>query len=145
MKKKIISSKDKKDWKNFVENIDDIPEKDIDSLSNNLEKSRIKKLDLHGFSLEEANKTVEKFIIESFDKGLTKLLIVTGKGSRSKSYENPYLSEKLSILKNSIPNFIRNNRNLSSKIKDISKANLKDGGEGAFNVFLKKNLENKFL
>ena len=119
MKKKIISSKDKKDWKNFVENIDDIPEKDIDSLSNNLEKSRIKKLDLHGFSLEEANKTVEKFIIESFDKGLTKLLIVTGKGSRSKSYENPYLSEKLSILKNSIPNFIRNNRNLSSKIKDI--------------------------
>ena len=145
MKKKIISSKDKKDWKNFVENIDDIPEKDIDSLSNNLEKSRIKKLDLHGFSLEEANKTVEKFIIESFDKGLTKLLIVTGKGSRSKSYENPYLSEKLSILKNSIPNFIRNNRNLSSKIKDISKANLKDGGEGAINVFLKKNLENKFL
>ncbi len=144
MKKKIISSKDKKDWKNFVENIDDIPEKDIDSLSNNLEKSRIKKLDLHGFSLEEANKTVEKFIIESFDKGLTKLLIVTGKGSRSKSYENPYLSEKLSILKNSIPNFIRNNRNLSSKIKDISKANLKDGGEGAINVFLKKNLENKF-
>ena len=144
MKKKIISEKDKKDWKNFVENIDDIPEKDIDSLSNNLEKSRIKKLDLHGFSLEEANKTVEKFIIESFDKGLTKLLIVTGKGSRSKSYENPYLSEKLSILKNSIPNFIRNNRNLSSKIKDISKANLKDGGEGAINVFLKKNLENKF-
>ena len=144
MKKKIISSKDKKDWKNFVENIDDIPEKDIDSLSNNLEKSRIKKLDLHGFSLEEANKTVEKFIMESFDKGLTKLLIVTGKGSRSKSYENPYLSEKLSILKNSIPNFIRNNRNLSSKIKDISKANLKDGGEGAINVFLKKNLENKF-
>ena len=144
MKKKIISSKDKKDWKKFVENIDDIPEKDIDSLSNNLEKSRIKKLDLHGFSLEEANKTVEKFIIESFDKGLTKLLIVTGKGSRSKSYENPYLSEKLSILKNSIPNFIRNNRNLSSKIKDISKANLKDGGEGAINVFLKKNLENKF-
>tara|TARA_Y100000590_G_scaffold194538_1_gene221030 strand:+ start:200 stop:637 length:438 start_codon:yes stop_codon:yes gene_type:complete len=144
VKKKIISSKDKKDWKNFVENIDDIPEKDIDSLSNNLEKSRIKKLDLHGFSLEEANKTVEKFIIESFDKGLTKLLIVTGKGSRSKSYENPYLSEKLSILKNSIPNFIRNNRNLSSKIKDISKANLKDGGEGAINVFLKKNLENKF-
>ena len=88
--------------------------------------------------------SVEKFIIESFDKGLTKLLIVTGKGSRSKSYENPYLSEKLSILKNSIPNFIRNNRNLSSKIKDISKANLKDGGEGAINVFLKKNLENKF-
>ncbi len=139
MKKKIISSKDKKDWKNYIENVDNISDKDIDSLPNDLEKTRTKKLDLHGFSLEEANKAVEKFIIESFDNGLTKLLIVTGKGSRSKSYENPYISEKLSILKNSIPDFIRNNKNLSIKIKDISKASLKDGGEGAINVFLKKN------
>jgi DNA-nicking Smr family endonuclease len=100
---------------------------------------------LHGFSLSEANKAVKRFIIESFDRGYKKILIVTGKGLRSMSYENPYISKNLSILKNSIPEYINNNESLMSKIIKISKANIKDGGDGAIYIFLKnkKKLENK--
>jgi len=92
---------------------------------------------LHGYSLLEANKIVEKFVIESFNKEYKKILIITGKGIRSKSYDNPYLSGKLSVLKHSVPEFIKNNEDLSDKIDRISKANLKDGGEGAIYIFLK--------
>ena len=85
----------------------------------------------------EANKTVKKFIIESFNNGYKKLLIVTGKGGRSKSRANPYLSEKLSVLKYSVPEYINNDENLINKIRKISQADLKDGGEGAIYIFLK--------
>ena len=94
---------------------------------------------MHGYSLDDANNTVKKFIIESFEKNYKKLLVVTGKGSRSKSYDNPYLSEYLSVLKNSVPEYIKNDENLNHKISRISKADLKDGGEGAFYIFLKNN------
>jgi len=94
-------------------------------------------LDLHGFSLSDANKIVKKFIIESFNNGYHKLLIVTGKGLRSKFHNNPYFSEKLSVLKYSVPEYIKNNENLTNKIRRISKADLKDGGAGAMYIFLK--------
>ena len=105
----------------------------------NTEINKVRKLDLHGSSLIEANKLVEKFIIESFNFGNKKLLIVTGKGLRSKSYYNPHVSDKLSVLRYSVPEFVRTNENLNSKIKRISKAEIKDGGDGAIYIFLKNN------
>ena len=94
-------------------------------------------MDLHGYSLDQANRIVKKFITESFDKNYRKLLIVTGKGSRSKSYDNPYISENLSILRNSIPEYIKNDENLNSIINKVTQAERKNGGEGAINIYLK--------
>ena len=93
---------------------------------------------MHGFSLDQANKIVKKFIIKSFEDGYKKLLVITGKGLRSKIYKNPYLSEQMSVLKNSVPEFIKNDKDLFNIISRISKADLKDGGEGAFYNFLKR-------
>ena len=89
--------------------------------------------------MEESNKKVKKFIIESSNRGYKKLIVITGKGLRSKSYSNPYISEKLNILKNSVPAFIKNDEDLKSKISKISEADIKDGGEGAIYIFLKNN------
>ena len=117
----------------------DINAKESDLLRENNETNKIQKLDLHGVSLIEANKIVKKFIIESFNNGYKKLLVVTGKGLRSKSHYNPYLSKKLSVLKYSVPEYIKNDENLNHKISKMSKADLKDGGEGAIYIFLKNN------
>jgi len=141
-KKIIVSSKDKKDWIDYTKQMGDVRPKEADFFEKTLNTNKIKKLDLHGFSLDKANKKVEKFILESFSDGCQKLIIVTGKGSRSKAYNNPYVSEKLSVLKYSIPEYIKKNEKLSSKILKISKANFREGGEGAIYIFLKnkKNL-----
>ena len=141
-KKNFISSKDKKDWVAFTKQMGNIKSKESDLLKENIEVSEVKKLDLHGFSLEDANKRVKKFIIESFEDGYKKLLVITGKGLRSTAHKNPYLSEQMSVLKHSIPEFIKNDEDSSDKISRISKASLKDGGEGAFYIFQnnKKNL-----
>ena len=140
MKKKfVVSSKDKKDWFDFTEQIDNISPKEADLLEQSVEINKIKKLDLHGSSLIDANKIVKKFIIESFNNGCKKLLIVTGKGLRSKSHDNPYLSEKLNVLKYAVPEYIQNDEDLKHKVGKISKAELKDGGEGAIYIFLKNN------
>ena len=138
MKKKYsVSSKDKKDWVDFTKKMDVIFVKEDDSLQENREKNKIRRLDLHGYSLEDANRVVKKFITESFDKNYRKLLIVTGKGLRSKSYDNPYISKDLNILRNSIPEYIKNDENLNSIINKIAQAERKDGGEGAINIYLK--------
>ena len=140
MKKKYgASSKDKEDWIDFTKNIGNIGPKEEDLLKKNTRKNKIPKLDLHGLSLNESNKIVKKFIIENFNEKYKKLLIVTGKGLRSKSYYNPHVSDKLSILRYSVPEFIRTDENLNSKIKKISKAEIKDGGDGAIYIFLKNN------
>ena len=140
MKKKYpVSSKDKKDWTDFTKQVGNISVKEDDFLEENRQINKVRKLDLHGYSLDNANKVVKKFIIESFDKGYNKLLVVTGKGLRSKSYENPYISENLSVLKNSVPEYIKNNENLNSIISKITQADQQDGGEGAINIFLKNN------
>ena len=138
-KKNLISSKDKKDWIAFTKQMGNIKAKESDLLKENIKLSEVKKLDLHGFSLIEANQIVKNFIINSFNSGYKKLLIVTGKGLRSKSHENPYLSEKLSVLRNSVPEYIKKEENLANKITSISTADIKDGGEGAIYVFLKNN------
>ena len=140
MKKKYsVSSKDKKDWEDFTKQVGNISVTEDNFLEENQQINKVRKLDLHGYSLDNANKVVKKFIIESFDKGYNKLLVVTGKGLRSKSYDNPYISENLSVLKNSVPEYIKNNENLNSIISKITRADQQDGGEGAINIFLKNN------
>ena len=140
MKKKYsASSKDKKDWADFTKQMSNISVKESDFLEENQQKIKARRLDLHGYSLDDANKVIKKFIIESFNKRYNKLLIVTGKGLRSKSYDNPYISKNLSVLKNSVPEYIKNDKNLNSIINKITKADQKDGGEGAINIFLKDN------
>ncbi len=139
MKKKFfVKPKDKKDWIAFTKKMDDIPIKESDFSTSNIPKKN-KKIDLHGLSLDNANKEVKKFIINAFDNGYEKLLIVTGKGLRSKFQENPYVSDKLSVLKHSVPEYIKNNGELIDKISKISRADQKDGGDGALYIHLKKN------
>ena len=68
-----------------------------------------------------------------------KLIVVTGKGLHSTHESDPYISKDLGILKHSVPNFIRNNKNLMRKIIEIKGADIKDGGDGAIYIILKKN------
>tara|TARA_B100000700_G_scaffold293604_1_gene354738 strand:- start:612 stop:1025 length:414 start_codon:yes stop_codon:yes gene_type:complete len=132
-----LSDKDKKDWKNFTLNKNPILDKD-EALGRESSKKIKGFIDLHGFSLEDANKTIEKFINDSYENGIKKIIVVTGKGIRSKVEENPYLSKDLSILKNSVPEFIRSNSSLRKKIKKITEASIEDGGAGAFYIYFKK-------
>ena len=133
-----ISEKDKKDWKNFLEKNEKLPNKDLDRKES---KSYItRSLDLHGFKLDEANKKVESFIIECFNQKVSKVVIVTGKGLHSQNDKDPYISKDFGILKYSVPDFIKNNSSLMAKIKSITDAEIIDGGSGAFYVFLKRKL-----
>ncbi len=133
---KDISDKDKKDWQRFISNKDKVYDKDIKKISKLNEK--IRSLDLHGYTLDEANKLIENFINKSYQERVNKLIIVTGKGLHSKTENDPYVSKNLSILKYSVPEFIRNNQNLMKKILEIKSADIKDGGSGAFYIYLKK-------
>ena len=137
MKKKSVTFRDKKDWVTFTKNLKNVYDKDINLIKQNFKQNKTLKLDLHGFSLDQANKLVKKFIISSFDEGYKKLLIITGKGLRSKVHNNPYLSQQMNVLKNSVPEFIKSDENLFNKINKIEKSDQKDGGEGAFYIFLK--------
>ena len=132
-----ISDKDKKDWKNFISSKDKIPNKDLKITKDKIKKKIIKKIDLHGFSLENANKVIEEFITQSFEEGVNKIIVITGKGLRSKNDENPYISKNLSILKYSVPEFIKSSINLMKIIKNINEADIEDGGKGAFYIYLK--------
>jgi DNA-nicking Smr family endonuclease len=132
-----ISDKDKKDWKNFISSKDEISNKDLKITKDKIKKKIIKKIDLHGFSLENANKVIEEFITQSFEEGVNKIIVITGKGLRSKNDENPYISKNLSILKYSVPEFIKSNTNLMKIIKNINEADIEDGGKGAFYIYLK--------
>ena len=132
-----ISDKDKKDWKSFISSKDKIPNKDLKITKDKIKKKIIKKIDLHGFSLENANKVIEEFIMKSFDERVNKIIVITGKGLRSKNDENPYISKNLSILKYSVPEFIKSNINLMKIIKNINEADIEDGGKGAFYIYLK--------
>ena len=131
-----ISNKDKEDWKRFVSGNDKLTDKEINVGKNKIEKKRT--IDLHGFTLDEANKTIESFINKSFKEDVSKLIVVTGKGLHSKNESNPFVSNKLSILKYSIPEFIKSNDVLMKKIIEIKDADIKDGGSGAFYIYLKK-------
>ena len=131
-----ISEKDKKDWENFLSKNEKLPNKDI-----KLDKKiplKIRSIDLHGYTLEQANQSIENFIIKSYQEKITKLIVVTGKGIHSQNEKDPYVSKDLSILKYSVPEFIKNNTELMKKIYDIKDASIADGGSGAIYIFLKK-------
>ena len=134
---KKLSDKDKKDWQEFLSNEEKLLNKDT-LFKNSLRKSIIKKIDLHGFSLENANQTIDKFIKKSFKENVNKIIVITGKGLRSNNFSNPYVSEDLSILKHSVPEFIESNIDLMKMIYKISEAKIEDGGSGAFYIYLKK-------
>lgn len=139
---KKISDKDKEDWENFLKNKEKIPNKDF-IVNKKIRHEKIKKIDLHGYSLQEANKSVESFIQKCFDNSVTKIIVITGKGLRSKNKENPYLSKDLSILKYSVPEFIENNSLLNKMIIEITDAKIEDGGSGAFYIYLKNKFKSK--
>ena len=130
-----ISDKDKKDWQRFISNKEKLYDKDLKNILKKNAKSR--SLDLHGYTLNDANKLVEKFINKSHQEKINKLIIVTGKGLHSQTENDPYVSKNLSILKYSVPEFIRNNESLMKKILEIKDAEIKDGGSGAFYIYLK--------
>ena len=132
-----ISEKDKKDWENFLSKKEKLPNKDFKINNKTIFKTR--SIDLHGYSLEEANKYIEKFIIKSNQENINKLIVVTGKGIHSQNEKDPYVSKDLSILKYSVPEFISNNKNLMKIIYEIKDAKIEDGGSGAFYIYLKKN------
>jgi DNA-nicking Smr family endonuclease len=131
-----ISDKDKKDWENFLSSDERLPDKDL-----KLKKKKYNKtysIDLHGYTLEEANKSIQDFINKSYEKNINKLIVVTGKGIHSNNETNPYVSKDLSILKYSVPEFIKKNIDLMKKISEIKNAEIEDGGSGAFYIYLKR-------
>ena len=131
-----ISDKDKKDWQNFISSKDKIVDKDFKPKQKNYLK--VRSIDLHGYTLEQANNAIEQFILKAFEEEVSKLIVVTGKGIHSDVEKDPYISKDLSILKYSVPEFINNNQNLMRVINDIQDATMEDGGSGAFYVLLKK-------
>ena len=136
-----ISEKDKKDWAKFVSSNDKLPNKDFKVSNQKLFK--IKSIDLHGYTLEQANKTIEEFIHQSYIEKVNKIIVITGKGIHSQNEKDPYVSKDLGILKYSVPEFIENNKSLMNIINEIKDASLDDGGGGAFYIFLKKNKSTK--
>ena len=133
-----ISEKDKKDWETFLSGNEKLPNKDYKTSNQKIFKTR--SIDLHGYTLEQANKTIEDFIYQAYREKVNKLIVVTGKGIHSQNEKDPYVSKDLSILKYSVPEYIINNHELMKKIIEISDAKIEDGGAGAFYIFLKKKL-----
>ena len=133
-----LSDKDKKDWQNFIDSSDKIQSKDIDHPLNN--KITVRSIDLHGYTLEEANKEISRFIENSFLDGVKKINVITGKGMRSKNIDDPYQSSDLSILKHSVPEYIKNNSELMKKIKKLDFDSVNDNNQGSFDILLNKKL-----
>ena len=133
---KKISDKDKKDWLNFLKSDEKLKNKDLDT-NKNISPNN-KTIDLHGFTLEEANKKIEKIINDAYEKDVSKVIVVTGKGIHSNVEKDPYVSKDLSILKFSVPDYIENNSELMKKIIEIKDADKEDGGSGAFYIYLKR-------
>ncbi len=133
-----ISDKDKKDWENFLSKKENLFDKDSKSFTKKTNK--VITFDLHGYSLDEANKEIYQLIKSSYDKGFSKLIIVTGKGIHSQNEKDPYVSRDFGILKHSVPEYIKNNSELMSMVNGLAEANIEDGGSGAFYVYLKKKI-----
>ncbi len=131
-----ISDNDKQVWENFLSSDEKLPNKDFKL--NKKKTLKINHIDLHGYTLQDANKNIEKFINDSYENGISKIIVVTGKGLHSNVEKDPYVSKDLSILKYSVPEFIENDTELMKKIMDIKDAEIEDGGSGAFYIFLKK-------
>tara|TARA_B100000287_G_scaffold372067_1_gene370497 strand:- start:874 stop:1287 length:414 start_codon:yes stop_codon:yes gene_type:complete len=133
-----ISNKDKKDWENFLSNKESVFDKD--NFSKKKERINEFTFDLHGFSLNEANKQVEQLIYKSYEAGVRRLIIITGKGLHSENEKDPYVSKDLGKLRYSVPDHIRKSVELMKKINNLEDAEIDHGGEGAFYINLKKKL-----
>jgi DNA-nicking Smr family endonuclease len=133
-----ISDKDRKAWEDFLSKNEKLPDKEFRLIKR--KNFTVGHIDLHGFTLEDANKTIKRYIENSYKIGVSKIIVVTGKGLHSDVEKDPYVSKDLSILKYSVPEFIENNTELMKKIIEIKDANIEDGGTGAFYIFLKKKL-----
>ena len=131
-----ISDKDKKDWHKFINSTEKLPNKDFKFQKD--KNLKVRSIDLHGYTLDEANKTIENFIKKAFSENVYKLIVVTGKGLHSENEKDPYVSKDLGILKYSVPEFITNDKDLMSKINEITDAKIEDGGGGAFYIYLKR-------
>ena len=136
-----ISDKDKKSWEDFLKSNEKVPNKDFEQ-TKNIRSKKIH-IDLHGYTLEDANKKMTNSIEKAYENQVKKIIVVTGKGLHSDVSNDPYVSKDLSILKYSVPEFISNNKNLMRLINEISAAQIEDGGSGAFYIFLKKNKSTK--
>ena len=132
-----ISDKDKKDWENFTSGSEKLPNKDLQSTRKEILKT--KTIDLHGYTLDNANRVIKEFINKCYSEKVNKIIVITGKGIHSNNEKNPYVSKNFGILKYSIPEYINNNKDLIKLINKIENAAIKDGGEGSFYIFLKKN------
>ena len=136
---KKISDQDKKDWKKFIDNDERLENKDTEV--GEIEKNfNNKSIDLHGYTLEDANKVITNFIYKCYYHNVSKIRVITGKGTRSKNEQDPYLSIDLSILKYSVPDYIKNNSELMKKIKELDLDSVNDANKGAFDIILKKKL-----
>ncbi len=133
-----ISDKDKKDWEDFLTSNNTLNDKDANSEIKKTNK--IISYDLHGYSLDEANRKIKDLIINAYNQRINKLIIVTGKGLHSQNDKDPYVSKEFGILKNSVPNYIKSNSELMNMINSIQEASIEDGGSGAFYIYLKKKL-----
>ena len=130
-----LSDKDKKDWQNFLDSSEKLQIKDSYQLNDKIISER--SIDLHGYTLEEANKQISEFIDSCYINKVKKVNIITGKGMRSKNLENPYQSKDLSILKYSVPEYIKNNAELMNKIIKIDFESVNSPAKGNFDIFLK--------
>ena len=137
MKKK-LTLEDLNVWEEFITSKKPVINKDTYSDQNELKQLLTKKIDLHGYSLDEANIKIKELILSYHKQNIYKVVVITGKGSRSSNEKNPYISKDLSLLKYSVPHYLKTNDDLKQIIKNISQADIKDGGEGAFYVYLKK-------
>jgi len=137
IKKKNLPEDDKKTWENYIKSPSDIYDKEIENNNNNLENKRLK-FDLHGFTLNDANLKIRELIFSCIKNNFKEILLITGKGLHSNSDSDTYVSKQLSKLKFSVPEYINNNKDLSSCIFSISEADIKDGGAGAILIKLKK-------
>ena len=134
---KKIPDKDQKDWEDFLKSEETIPDKE-EGNKKSISSHKSMEIDLHGYSLEEANKKIFEFIENCYLNNVDKLNIITGKGLRSKNMDNPYQSSDLSILKYSVPNFIKNNSELMNKILKIDFDSVNSSSKGNFDIFFKK-------
>ena len=138
MKKK-ISSKDKKDWLKFLESKEKVHDKES-NFTKSYNQTKKQTIDLHGYSLKDANLKIKNFINNIYEKNIKEITIITGKGTRSKVGDNPYLSKDLSILKHSVPSFITSQLDLMSKIKNINLKDIEDSSKGSFTIYLKNKI-----
>ena len=136
---KKLSNKDEKDWKKFTDSDEKLEIKDL-NYNQFQKKLKKKSIDLHGYTLENANKIINDFINKCYLEGVDSIKVITGKGSRSKNKEDPYLSADLSILKYSVPNYIKNNSELMNKIKELDFDSVNDISQGNFDILLRKKL-----